>query len=194
MPFLKSLVVAVVIPLLSSAETRGYLQVTVMKGEGSFNDVRRHLGHRPVVHVTDEMNNPVPGAQVTFLMPAIGPSGRFADGSRQCTVAADAQGVAEAAEFTPNYEEGRLSIKVSATYQGKTGSAVVSQSNTAAGGYSLETKGSSGRGKKLAILVIAVGGAVGAALAFRGGNSSPSSAPPPAVTLTPGTISVGSPH
>ena len=191
----RSVIIAVVIPMLCTADTRGYLQITVVKGEGSFNNIRRHVGARPVIHVQDEMNNPVVGAQVTFLMPAIGPSGRFGNGSRECTVVTNAEGMAEAAEFTPNYEEGRFTIKVSASYQGKTGTTVVSQSNTTAGGTSVEAKTkSSGRGKKLAILLIAAGGAIGAAVALRGGNSSSSSAPPPAVSLTPGTISVGGPH
>lgn len=176
----------------SSAQVRGYLKTAVMEGDGAFNDIKRGTAHPPVVQVNDETNNQVAGAQVTFLLPAVGAGGKFSDGGRTFTTTSDAQGVARCPAFKPNQTEGRFPIKVSASYEGKTGGLVLSQSNTLAGGSGVEKK-SSGSKKFLILALLGGAAAAGVAVAAHGGGSHAAAAPVPAVTLSPGGVTVGAP-
>jgi hypothetical protein len=167
-------------------QARGYLSVKIVDGDNAFNDIKRKEARAPVVEIRDDENRVVPGAQVTFTLPAIGASGTFASGKNTSTVTADAQGIARAGEFTPSNFEGRFNIKVTATHEGKEGSIVIAQTNTLAGSASSSHK-------KLFIMlaIVAAGAGVGIALGLRGSKTS---TPPPVPTvLTSGGITVGGP-
>lgn len=165
-------------------QVRGYLTLKVVEGDGAFNDIKHKQVNRPVVEVRDESNNVVRGAEVSFVLPALGPGGSFAGGKNTSVVTTDGQGLARADEFRPNNTEGRFAIRVTATYQGKQGTAVVTQSNTLAG-----SGANAGGHKKLWITLIAGAAAgVGVAVATRS-----SSSPAPTV-LSPGGITVGGPQ
>jgi hypothetical protein len=165
-------------------QTRGFLKIAVIDGDGAFNDIKNKIGHPPAVEVRDESNEVVAGAEVEFTLPALGPGGTFANGQRSMKATTDARGIAAAESFRPNPTEGRFAIAVAANYMGKQGAAVVGQSNTLAA--------SSSHNKKLWIIVaIAGGGAAGAILAT---HSSSSSGPPPATSISVGSVIVGAPR
>jgi len=165
-------------------QTRGFLKVAVVDGDGAFNDIKNRIGHPPSVEVRDESNEVVSGAEVVFTMPALGAGGAFEGGQRTMKTTTDARGIATAGSFRPNPTEGRFAIAVTASYQGKQGSALVGQSNTLAA--------SSPSNKKLWIILGVIGGgAAGAILATR---SSSSPGPPPPTTITVGPVIVGGPR
>jgi hypothetical protein len=171
-------------------QVRGYLTVRVVEGDGGFNDMKRGLANRPVVEVKDEAGNPVEGATVSFTLPTIGPGGLFADGKTTCTVNTDNQGNARSDPFKPNATEGRYTIRVVATYQGKQGNVVIAQTNTLASGPSIH-----GGGHKTLWIVVAVaaGAGVGIALALSHKSSSSPAAATPTV-LSSGGITIGAPQ
>jgi hypothetical protein len=169
----------------------GNLKIVVLEGEGAKNNVRAKSATAPVVEVRDEADKPVPGAEVVFQMPATGPGGVFHGWMRTQTVRSDAQGRAATTGYTPNDEEGRFNIKVTATSGAKTGSMIVAQSNVRGTGASAAS-GSRKWWKPVAVLlgVAVVGGVVAGT---RGGNDTTTTATVP-VTITPGAVSVGGPR
>ena len=107
----------------------------------------------------------------------------------------DNTGRAMARGIRPNGQSGPMLIRVTASFQGLTASSVITQTNaaaaTAAAGAGLSTAAKWG-----IILAIAGGAAAGGIIAAThggGGSSSPSSPTPPAITITPGTPTVGGP-
>lgn len=171
----------------------GLLKITIVQGEGSLNNIRKKLAQAPIVDVKDESGRPVEGATVVFTLPFSGPSGKFASGERTFEAKTDAQGRAAAPEFTPNDEEGRLNINVTATLGDKKSSIVIPQSNTLAGGLGAE----GGRSFPRWLLGLGLsGGATAALLLSRGGggSSTPAATPVPPTTITIGSVSVGGPR
>jgi hypothetical protein len=140
------------------------LKIVILEGEGAFNDMKHRVARNPVVEVRDESGRPVPGAQVTFSLPEIGPGGTFAGGSKKFTVTTDAQGRAAAEGLKPNAIEGRFHTRVTATAAGVTGSIAISQRNTLAGGFVEVRKGGIGKGK-IVLLLLLIAGAGGGAYA-----------------------------
>src|SRR3954454_16829230 len=78
------------------------LQILVIGGEGSINNVKQRTAREPVVEVRDENNRPIAGAVVFFKVPDFGASGTFTNGSKFLTVTTDSQGRAVATNFQPN--------------------------------------------------------------------------------------------
>jgi len=164
-------------------QARGFLTLRVVEGDGSFNDIKHKQVSRTVVEVRDDSNNLVTGAEVTFTLPSLGAGGTFAGGKNTSVVVTNSLGTATAEDFTPNNMEGRFVIRVTATYQGKQGTAMIAQTNTLA---SVDAR--SGRRKKYWIIaIIGVAAGVGAALAIHSAT-----APTPTV-LSSGGITVGGP-
>lgn len=174
-----------------SGQNAGFLKLTPIDGDGAFNDVKHRIGHAPTVRVVDESNNIVQGAEVTFVMPLVGPRGIFADGARSATAVTDDKGIAQCPAFKPNPEEGRFNIKVSASLQGKTGTLTISQSNTLAGGVAVKEQKKSKA--MLVLLLLGGGGGAGAAVALSHRGSQTPAAPSP-TTLSAGTVTVGGPR
>lgn len=172
---------------------QGQLNLVIVEGEGATNNIRQRTAREPIVQVEDENHKPVAGAAVVFLLPDQGASGTFANGSHTLTVMSDAQGRAVAHGFHPNHVEGQYNIRVSASFQGKTGTATISQTNVMAGAAAAAGAGIS---MKL-IVILAVAGAAaagGAIAATRGGGSGSTSVTTTTTTITPGTGTVGAPH
>jgi hypothetical protein len=170
------------------------LKIVPLEGEGAFNDVKRGRGVDPTVEVRDQDDRPVKGAEVVFTLPFTGPGGTFGGSNRTYKAVTDGAGRVSTEGFKPNTEEGRFNIKVTASYQGATTSAVVSQSNTRAGGQMFE-RGGGGSNKKLILLGLLGGGATaGILIATAGSNGGgPGSGLPP-TTLAIGTVTVGAPR
>lgn len=172
------------------------LTIQVVEGQGAINNIKRGTAFEPVVEVHDGDGVPLPGAMVTFTLPAMGPSGIFPNGSTTLVSQTDANGRATARGLRPNNVAGQFEIHVTAAFQGQTASLDFTQTNAA------PATAEKGSGKKWAILLGIVGGAVAAgAVAAAGGSSSPApSSPtptpsdPPAGSVTPGTPGFGPPR
>lgn len=176
---------------LVSADTPA-LQIVVVEGQGAINNAATHTGREPVVEVRDANDAPVVGAVVTFQAPATGPSAVFGSGNATLLTQTDANGRAVGRALHPNNVKGPFQIRVTASLNGQTASAVISQTNA------MPVEGKSN--KKLWLIPIIAGAAAGGALAATHGKSSPASATPASTTTTPtgsivpGTPSFGPPH
>jgi hypothetical protein len=190
---LSYLLILQTLPARAQEAGSGQLNLVVVEGEGAINNVRQRTAREPIVQVEDENHKPVAGAVVVFLLPDQGASGTFANGSHTLTVTTDAQGRAVAHGFKPNNVQGQFNMRVSASFQGKTATATISQTNVMAGAAA----GAAATGislKLIVILAVAGAAAAGAAIAAtRGGGSTPA-AVIATTTITPGTGTVGAPH
>jgi hypothetical protein len=169
------------------------LKIVAIEGDGAFNDIQKQLAQTPVVEVRDEYDRPVSDARVVFTLPSNGAGGEFAGGRKEYIGATDAQGRVSAPGLKPNSIEGRFPIRVTASAQGRHGSATLWQSNTTAGGESARS------GSKKKWLIVGLLGAAGAGAAIGathgGGHSSAGvGGAPTGTTLSPGTVSVGGPR
>ena len=163
------------------------LHVVVLEGDGAINNIRGSRAKEPVIRVEDASNKGVPGATVTFLLPAQGAGATFNDGGSSLTLITDDRGEAVARGLRPNRTAGVFQIRISASKAGRNTTASISQTNV--------DPGSHGSSRLIAILAIAGGAAAaGAAVALRGGKSTTTQAPaaPPTV-IVPGTPSFGGP-
>lgn len=185
------LVAAAVLAAQEPQSAAPRFKINVLRGEGAQNRVTKgRATSQAVVEVRDENDRPVAGAIVTFTLPTVGPGGTFTSGGTVTTVTTSSTGQATAT-FTPNTVAGSYNINVSASLQGQTATATISQTNlaaaAAAGGISGTTVG---------IIVAAVAAAaVGGAMAARGGGNTTSPTPSPSpAPVTPGLrIGIGGP-
>ena len=178
-------------PSAWAQEAGGQLNIVIVEGDGAINNIKQRTAREPIVQVEDQNHKPVAGAAVVFLLPDQGASGVFANGSHTLTVMTDAQGRAVARGLRPNHVQGTVQIHVTASHQGQTASATISQTNTVSAAAGAVAGGVSA--KLITILVIAGAAAAGGAVAAtRGGGPSSPTAPP--TTVTAGTGTVGAPH
>lgn len=162
-----------------------FLKVTVIEGEGAAHETGKPVRRPPLVQVSDENGQPVPGAAVQFRVPTRGPGGLFSGGGGTLEVRTGSDGRAAASGLRANLFPGKYQIEVLAVYEGMTASAVVHQMNVTSGG--------SASRKWIAVLAAAGGAAaVGIVLAGRKSSASPASQPP-GTTISPGAPSVGGP-
>lgn len=175
------------------------LNIVVVEGEGAINNVRQRTAREPIVQVEDENHKPVAGATVTFLLPRDGAGVATRDGARSFTAVTDKTGRARIHGLRPNNIPGQFQIQVNASFQGMTGSAVITQTNMAVAAAAAGAGAGAGAGVALTaklVAIIAVAGglaATGAVVAATRGGDSPKTAAPP-IVVTPGTPSVGSPR
>jgi hypothetical protein len=177
---------------IAGAQTRASLRIMVIEGDGAINDIQRGSGRDPVVEVRDENDKPVAGAKLTFALPERGPGGTFFGSGSNLNVTTNGQGRATGTGFRPNQTEGKFQIHVTAVQGDRTGTVYITQSNVRQTDLSSAVKPDRKFSRKL-IAVIAVGAIVGAAVAAHGGNDNNASTVPP-TTITPGTVSVGTPR
>jgi hypothetical protein len=182
------------LPATALAQDQGGLNLVIVEGAGAINNIRQRTAREPIVQVEDENHKPIAGAAVVFLLPDQGASGVFANGSRTLTVMTDNQGRAVAHGFHPNGVQGKLQMRVSASYQGKTASATISQTNAVAAAAGAAA--GAGISAKLIVILAIAGAAVagGVVAATRGGGGSSSAPVSTPTTITPGTGTVGAPH
>jgi hypothetical protein len=167
------------------------LNIVIVEGEGTLNNVKQRVNREPIVQVEDENHKPIAGAAVVFFLPTSGPGGAFANGSQTLTVTTDNLGRAAARGIRPNHTTGQMQIRVTASANGLTASATITQMNV----VGANVGGGLSTGVKVLIVVgIAAGAAAGAIVATRGGSSSSSSPTTTGITITAGTPSVGAPH
>jgi hypothetical protein len=169
------------------------LNLVIIEGDGAINNIRQRTAREPIVQVEDENHKPVAGAAVLFLLPSRGAGGTFANGSHSLSVVSDAQGRAVAQGLQVNNVKGQFQIQVTATSNGLTATATITQTTAAAAGTSAAA--STGiSGKVIAIVAIAAAAAAGGAYyATHSGGSSSSAAIAPGTTITAGAGTVGPP-
>jgi hypothetical protein len=168
------------------------LQILVIGGEGSINNVKQRTAREPVIEVRDRNNRPVAGALVLFEAPRTGASGTFFGGSPTLRVTTDPAGRAVGQGFRPNNSGGDFGIQVSASHQGLTATTVIHQTNlVAAAAAGAGAGAAAGHGKLIGIL-IGIGAAAAAGTAYavtHSGSSTPN--PSPGTPATPTTITAG---
>jgi len=165
------------------------LEISILEGEGSINNIRQRVAREAMVQVDDENHKPVAGVAVTFFLPEHGASGVFSNGTRSLTVMTDDAGHAVARGMVPNKVAGDVQIRVVARFKSLNADTIIHQQNVAAAAAAAGTAGAAISGKVLAIIiaVAAAGVAGGAVAATRGGGTS-------STTITAGTPTVGAPH
>ncbi len=167
------------------------LNIVIVEGEGALNNVKQRVNREPIVQVEDENHKPIAGAAVVFFLPSTGPGGTFANGSQTLTVTTDNLGRASAKGIRPNHQLGKMQIRVTASANGLTSSATITQMNVAGANVG---GGLSTTAKVLIVVGIAAGAAAGAIVATHGGGGSSSGSTTTGVTITAGTPTVGAPH
>jgi len=188
------------------AQAPPVLNLVIVEGEGAINNVKQRVNRDPIVQVEDENHRPIAGAAVIFFLPDQGASGTFVNGARTLTVTTNEQGRAIATGIKPNNVNGPMQIRVTASFQGATASAVINQMNTGGAGSasgSNSTAAASGggmsAGAKIGIILLIVGGAAAGGIIAAthggggGGGSSPSTPVTPPIVITAGTPTVGGP-
>jgi hypothetical protein len=171
----------------SEEQTAPALNIVIVEGEGTLNNVKQRVNREPIVEVEDENHKPVAGAAVVFFLPTSGPSGTFANGSQTMTVTTDAIGRAAATGIHPNHTLGKMQIRVTASANGLSATAMITQTNIAGANV--------GRGVSTPVKLAIIGGivvAIGAGVYFgvRGGSTGPTTG----ITITPGVPTVGAPQ
>jgi hypothetical protein len=172
------------------------LNIVIVEGDGAINNIRQRTAREPIIQVEDENHKPVAGAAVIFTLPGQGAGGTFAGNTQSLSVVTDSQGRAVAHGFHPNNVQGQYQIHVTASNNGQTANANISQTNAVvAGAAAGAAAGISG--KLIAVLVI-VGAAAAAGGAYYathngGGGGSTINAGASVIVITPGTGTVGPP-
>jgi hypothetical protein len=105
------------------------LRIEVQRGADAVHQARERSGIEVVIAVYDEKDRPVPGAIVAFIAPENGPGARFVNASATTEAPTDEQGIAHIAGLRGNNVAGQYKIHVSASFEGKTGSTDISQTN-----------------------------------------------------------------
>ncbi|HUA84354.1 MAG TPA: hypothetical protein VMB85_10885 [Bryobacteraceae bacterium] len=164
------------------------IRVLILSGQDEIHNINRKVRTQPVVEVQDQNRNPVQGAAVVFTLPSQGPGGTFENGSNMLTLTTDHQGRATAAGIRLNKQLGPYTIHVTASYQGHTANAIITQTNVSGTPASGGTLGVSTRAwVLLGVSIILIGGAVVAAHNLTSGTN------PNHLTITPGIPVVGAP-
>lgn len=182
------------LPAPALAQDQPELQILVIGGEGSINNVKQRTAREPVIEVRDRNNRPVAGAAVLFEAPRNGASGSFTGGSSSLRVTTDAQGRAVGQGFQPNSITGEFAVQVTATVAGVTATAAIHMRNVTPLVIPHSAKTGVLHGKLIAIVAVAgAAAAAGAVAATRGGGTTPGNTPPVPTTISLGAGTVG-PH
>lgn len=171
------------------------LKINVIQGEGATNNTSRMIASQPAVEVVDETGKPVANAEVTFETPRSGPTVVFFGEMRRNSVTTDAKGLARPSMLTPNDQNGKFQIKVTAKAGNQFAETVVNQTNSPGPGWN----GGSTAKKNNLTKILLVGAAVaivGGVVAAKTGGSSDTetAAAKRPVSIGAGPITVGGPR
>jgi hypothetical protein len=171
----------------------GKLKIVPLDGNGAVNDIKRNTAAQVVVEVRDDSDRPVSGASVSFELPTSGPSGTFPDQSTIQHVVSNTRGQAGTTGMVPNGVAGRFVIRVTAALNDISGSATITQINSAIPLQTPTVAQPRSRPWKWLALTGAGAAGVGIALARRSGGSSNTPAAI-SIVITPGPVTVGGPR
>ena len=184
----KALAFIAIVLLLGPGRSYGQnsgIEINVIEGEGAINNVRAHTARDPVVEIRDRAGALVAGATVTFQLPGTGTGGVFPVTGSSLVMQTDEHGQAAARGLRPNSLSGPFEIRVTASYQGQTASAVINQTNA----IPAEARSM----KKYWIIGLVAGaGAAGAFAATHGSKSTTTSTTQPGIV--PGSPTFGPPN
>jgi hypothetical protein len=169
----------------AAASAPAGIKILVLEGQDAINSVRSATAIQPVVEVRDENDLPIEGATVTFQLPKTGPGGFFPGQKLTLEAKTDFRGQVGATGFVPNNKQGAFQIHVTATDGGRTGEAVISQTNSPAT-LSMGTKPKKPFWRNKYVL-IGAGAVLVTTLVIvltRGSSKNPT------VTITPGPVTV----
>jgi hypothetical protein len=104
--------------------------ISVMDGQGAWNNVQASSAHEPVIQVRDRNRKPVAGAYVEFDTPSSGAGVLFANGATHFSSTTNSEGIATAADMRNNGVAGVFLIYVHVSYEGQSvGETTVRQTN-----------------------------------------------------------------
>ncbi len=192
---MRYLVTVLAMALTLNGQTAGGLNLVIVQGEGAINNIRQRTAREPIVQVEDENHRPIAGVAVVFTLPSSGPSATFPGGVTTLTTTTNDAGQVVARGLQPNQVQGNFQIRVTASRNGQTASATISQANVL--GAAAATAGAAGISGKLIGILIGVGAAAAAGTVIavtRNGNNTPNTPPVAAVTISAGTGTVGPPR
>lgn len=198
MRYIPVLLVALMASPLTAQDTGLALNLVVVEGEGAINNIKQRTAREPVVQVEDQNHRPIAGAAVVFTLPTQGAGGTFGGGAHSLTVMTDSQGRAIAHGLRPNNVQGQYQIHVNASYGGKTTSTTISQTNAVIAGAAAGAAAGGISAKLLIVLGVVAGAAAAGGAVYAthngSGNNGNGAGNTPAVSITPGTGTVGPPR
>ena len=190
------LCILIAFPALQAQTFPTELNIVVVEGEGTTNNVRQRVARSPVIRVEDEAHKPVAGVAVVFTLPTEGATGEFGNGAKTLTVLTDREGMAAAEGLRLNQVAGKVPIHINASYRGLTARASMTQYSVLPPGAKPAQAGSGGSHGGLIAVIVVLGAAAaggGAYLATHSKNSPTTPTPPAGPTpigITPGTGSI----
>lgn len=175
-----------------TAQETGTLRIAVLKGNHQIR--KRGSDLELLIEVRDGSNNPVSGAEVSFVAPEDGPGLLFPDNTNHLTVTTDSHGRANIGP-TRAVGGGAYTINITASFQGQTATISAQAVNPVPGESTAEPKKKSGAMKW--ILLAAAGGAAGVVVATKKsstGSSTSGASGSGGATITAGSPIVGAPR
>ena len=185
----------------AAAQDPTILQIRILEGEDAVYATGSRATRGITVLVTGETGKPIEGASVSFRLPADGPTGTFASGSKTEIVTTRADGRAAVWGMPWNRTAGRVDIRIT-TAKGEARAGTVcpiylsdalSRREAAPSGRASSPPP---RSRKWLWVTLAVVGAVGGGVAATGLSGKPSTASASVVVLrigSPSGVSLGRP-
>jgi hypothetical protein len=134
------------------------------------------------------------GAVVTFPASGAGPTGVFGNGSRVLTLLTNSKGQAVMQGLKTNHVAGALKINVTASFHGQTATAAITQTNAAAAAGTSAAAGGLLSVKAIAIIAGIGAAAIGGIVAGLAQGGSSSAKTNQGTTISPGAVTIGTPH
>ncbi len=196
-PFALSLLLAFQLngPAAWAQAVPAQINIVAVRGDGAVVSVGQRPDPQPLIRIEDENRRPLADVVVVFTLPIEGTTGEFRGSGKIFTATTTAQGEAEIHGLAVNRIPGRLLLHVNASYRGLTTRTTMTIFVVSSSG----SKTAGGHGKVIAIIA-AIGAAAGAgaALGLRKQNNAAvtpttPTPPPAAISLSPGTGSIGAP-
>jgi hypothetical protein len=170
------------------------LQIVILDGEGTLNNIKDRTAREPIIQVQDENHKPVAGAAVLFSIDSQGghAGASFLHGAKVFSGQTDSSGHIVAHGFHPNAHTGQFHINVTATKGPLTTHAAIAQTNVVAATSAATTSSTVGAFVATHVAVVsAVAGSVVAAGVVTGVVVATRTNP---TSITTGTGAVGAPQ
>ncbi len=170
--------------------------IRTLQGEGTIHAVGARSGAVLTIEVTDQAGIPVPGAVVSFLMPADGPRGTFSNGFTADVVITGDDGRASIKGVQWNKNPGPFAIRVTAAKGGARASASVPMELAGRGDSRVPRDTARAGRSRTKILLLVAGAAAGSVAAglLVAKKSNPASPSGASLSLGAPTITVGGPQ
>ena len=108
---------------------QGQLKIEVLQGANADHRTNSRYATDIIVVVKDELDRPVPGAQVVLTLPSDGAGAVFVNGDRSMQAFTDAEGKTQIAGVRANNIQGRFDIRATASFGGETVTKPITETN-----------------------------------------------------------------